>query len=81
MGFTMQFPHVAQQLTPRLASRWDREYVSRLDRPRDLEEGLWRRTQDPRNVAESGWSAPQDARRRMHGRAGFDLLRHRILLQ
>ncbi|MEY9948387.1 hypothetical protein [Kitasatospora sp. GAS1066B] len=61
----MQFPHVVQSLTPMLASRWDREYISRRDRPRDLEEGLWRRTQDPRNVEESGWSGPLDARRRI----------------
>ncbi|MFD3662658.1 hypothetical protein ACFWVF_18970 [Streptomyces sp. NPDC058659] len=60
----MHFPYEAEELSPTLAKRWE-QYVSRRDRPRDLEEGLWRRTQDPRNAAESGWTGPEDGRRRI----------------
>ncbi|PZT75871.1 MULTISPECIES: Sir2 family NAD-dependent protein deacetylase [unclassified Streptomyces] len=60
----MHFPYEALELSPTLAMRWER-YVSRRDRPRDQEEGLWRRTQDPRNAVESGWTGPKDGRRRI----------------
>jgi hypothetical protein len=40
-----------------------------------LEEGLWRRTQDPRNAEQSGWSCAADKRRRMfHYRYRYDVV-------
>ncbi|MFI9391716.1 hypothetical protein ACIG53_12615 [Streptomyces bauhiniae] len=35
------------------------------ERPRAIEEGVWRRTQDPANAAQSGWAESENGRRRI----------------
>ena len=61
----MQLPYPIVDLTTNLAERWQRNYIEMADRPRDVEEGLWRRTQEEANASESGWTGPGDARRRV----------------
>jgi hypothetical protein len=69
-----RLPYVVRDLNEDLTLRWARDYRDRQDRARDVEEGLWRRTQDPRNAEQSGWRGPGDARRRMlHYRYRYDL--------
>ncbi|NNH76047.1 hypothetical protein HLB23_40430 [Nocardia uniformis] len=57
-----------------MLQRWRRFYSTRNHRAWNVEEGLWRRTQDRANASESGWTGPADARRRvLHYRYRFDL--------
>ncbi|MEU7229971.1 hypothetical protein [Streptomyces chrestomyceticus] len=62
----MELPFiVVDQLTPQQERDWHAHFgTSGADRPRDIEEGIWRRTQEPATAAQSGWQ-PGDARRRM----------------
>ncbi|MGW7258724.1 hypothetical protein [Streptomyces sp. NPDC054834] len=44
------------------------------ERPRSIEEGIWRRTQDPANAAQSGWTEDLAGRRRIvHYRYDYGL--------
>ncbi|MEO7194978.1 MAG: Sir2 family NAD-dependent protein deacetylase [Pseudonocardiaceae bacterium] len=61
----MQLPLAVHDLDGPMVARWQRHFGSRRDRPRNVEEGLWRRTQDPTNADQSLWKGPQDARRRL----------------
>ncbi len=61
----MELPYVTLPLDETLSRRWDRFYARPVGRPRHVEEGLWRRTQDPRNAEQSGWAGPGNARRRI----------------
>lgn len=71
----MKFPHIVfDQLDELLCERWRVSYQDLRDRPRYVEEGLWRRTQEPGNADQSGWRRPGDARRRlMHYRYSYAL--------
>ncbi|MFC9084899.1 SIR2 family protein [Nocardiopsis dassonvillei] len=72
----MLFPYpVIDPLTPDQVRTWN-EHFSGIDfeRPRSIEEGIWRRTQDAANAAQSGWSQDCDGRRRVvHYRYHYDL--------
>ncbi|MET9658134.1 hypothetical protein [Streptomyces sp. NPDC006510] len=68
----MVLPHAVLPLDAKLSERWDRFYARPGERLRHVEEGLWRRTQDPRNADQSGWADPGHARRRiLHYRYEF----------
>ncbi|MFH8591223.1 hypothetical protein [Streptomyces rimosus] len=62
----MELPFiVVDQLTPQQERDWHAFFGTRgADRPRDIEEGIWRRTQEQATAAQSGWQ-PGDARRRI----------------
>ncbi|MFI2242622.1 hypothetical protein [Streptomyces chrestomyceticus] len=62
----MELPFiVVDQLTPQQEHDWHTFFGTRgADRPRDIEEGIWRRPQEQATAAQSGWQ-PGDARRRM----------------
>lgn len=71
----MKFPYIVlDQIDAPLSERWRSCYQEVRDRPRYVEEGLWRRTQDPANADQSGWRGPEDGRRRlMHYRYSYGL--------
>ncbi len=71
----MLLPWQVQELDQGMLRRWCEHYQRVGPGPdRRVEEGLWRRTQDPRNAAWSGWQGPQDARRRLwHYRLVYDV--------
>ncbi|KOG87103.1 hypothetical protein ADK38_27295, partial [Streptomyces varsoviensis] len=62
----MELPFiVVDQLTPQQERDWHTFFGTEgADRPRDIEEGIWRRTQEQATAAQSHWR-PGDARRRM----------------
>ncbi|GAA3754591.1 hypothetical protein [Salinactinospora qingdaonensis] len=61
----MRFPYHVLELDPSGLSQWATHFASGPDRRRDIEEGIWRRTQDQRNAEQSGWSEEASARRRI----------------
>ncbi|MGW0315391.1 hypothetical protein [Streptomyces flavidovirens] len=73
----MFFPHsVIEQLTDTQVDTWNRHFArnNAHERPRAIEEGIWRRTQDPANAAQSGWAKDNQGRRRVvHYRYQYDL--------
>ncbi|MEU0770624.1 hypothetical protein [Streptomyces albogriseolus] len=72
----MFLPHsVIEQLSDEQVDTWNRYYAgSGHERSRSVEEGIWRRTQDPANAAQSGWSQDEQGRRRIvHYRYRYDL--------
>ena len=71
----MQLPHLICPLDEGLLERWAKHYARPARRDPRLEEGLWRRTQDPRNAEQSGWGCAADKRRRMfHYRYRYDVV-------
>ncbi|MGA5728458.1 hypothetical protein ACPCI1_07365 [Streptomyces seoulensis] len=72
----MFLPHpVIDQLDESQEAVWYEHFAGTgHERPRAIEEGVWRRTQDPANAVQSGWAEGQDGRRRVvHYRYRFDL--------
>lgn len=71
----MYLPHpVIDHLTDEQVNTWKTHFVGRHERPRSIEEGIWRRTQDPANAEQSGWSQDAAGRRRIvHYRYHYDL--------
>ncbi|MEV7124007.1 hypothetical protein [Kitasatospora griseola] len=60
-------PHVViDSLTPEQSAVWREHFSPEADgRDPGVEEGIWRRTQDPRNAEQSGWSQDENGRRRV----------------
>ncbi|MBB5121284.1 hypothetical protein AF335_18250 [Streptomyces eurocidicus] len=71
----MEIPYIViDQLTPSQQQVWN-TYFGDADRPRYIEEGIWRRTQEEATAGQSGWSGGDDARRRLiHYRYRYDLV-------
>jgi hypothetical protein len=72
----MFLPHpVIEQLDDAQVAVWERHFAGAgHERPRAIEEGIWRRTQDPANAVQSGWSEDEQGRRRVvHYRYRYDL--------
>lgn len=71
----MDIPYIViDQLTPDQQQVW-KTYFGDADRPRYIEEGLWRRTQEKATAEQSGWTAADDARRRIiHYRYRYGLV-------
>ncbi|MDQ0578304.1 hypothetical protein [Streptomyces rishiriensis] len=66
---------VIEQLDDTQVATWEKHFAgAKHERPRAIEEGIWRRTQDPANAVQSGWSEDEQGRRRIvHYRYRFDL--------
>lgn len=66
---------VIEQLDDAQVATWERHFAGAgHERPRAIEEGIWRRTQDPANAVQSGWSEDEQGRRRIvHYRYRYDL--------
>ncbi|MDX3851747.1 hypothetical protein [Streptomyces sp. AK02-01A] len=66
---------VIEQLSPQQVTTWEEHFAGNgHERPRSIEEGIWRRTQDPTNAEQSGWSEDSGGRRRVvHYRYRYDL--------
>ncbi|WP_188197570.1 hypothetical protein [Nonomuraea sp. SYSU D8015] len=57
---------VIEQLTPQQVTTWEQHFAGdRHERARSIEEGIWRRTQEPANAELSGWDADNHGRRRV----------------
>ncbi|WP_413808088.1 hypothetical protein [Streptomyces sp. OE57] len=72
----MFLPHsVIDHLTDEQVAMWIEHFAGGShERPRSIEEGIWRRTQDPTNAEQSGWSEDSQGRRRIvHYRYRYDL--------
>ncbi|MCC3769380.1 hypothetical protein [Streptomyces sp. UNOC14_S4] len=73
----MFLPHpVIDSLTPDQVRVWDAHFSPEADGQRRpaVEEGIWRRTQDPANAAQSGWTEDESGRRRVvHYRLHYGL--------
>ncbi|GAA1923726.1 hypothetical protein [Streptantibioticus ferralitis] len=72
----MFLPHpVIEQLSDEQVAMWNRHFVGDgHERPRSVEEGIWRRTQDPANAEQSGWTEDASGRRRVvHYRNDYTL--------
>ncbi|MFD7861514.1 hypothetical protein [Streptomyces sp. NPDC059783] len=72
----MFFPYpVIEQLDDAQVVAWEKHFAGAAhERPRAIEEGIWRRTQDPANAVQSGWSEGEQGRRRIvHYRYRYDL--------
>ncbi|QFR02998.1 hypothetical protein F9278_34345 [Streptomyces phaeolivaceus] len=72
----MYLPHpVIEQLNDTQVRTWNKYFAGTgHERPRSVEEGVWRRTQDPANAEQSGWSHDSTGRRRIvHYRYDYDL--------
>ena len=72
----MYLPHpVIEQMTEDQVKTWSQYFAGTgHERPRNLEEGIWRRTQDPANAEQSGWSTDSSGRRRIvHYRYNYGL--------
>lgn len=63
----MFLPHpVIEQLSSDQVATWNRHFAGDgHERPRSVEEGIWRRTQDPANAEQSGWTEDASGRRRI----------------
>jgi hypothetical protein len=61
----MKLPYPVLDLTSRLRERWSTYFAGDHDRPRYVEEGIWRRTQHPENADQSGWTPESNSRRRI----------------
>nr|WP_241193339.1 hypothetical protein [Streptomyces sp. ADI96-15] len=77
-GEIVDIPYIViDQLTPDQQQVW-KTYFGDADRPRYIEEGIWRRTQEKATADQSGWTAADDARRRIiHYRYRYGLVHHR----
>lgn len=66
---------VIEHLTPEQVATWQQHFAGGgHERPRSIEEGIWRRTQDPANAEQSGWDEDNQGRRRVvHYRYRYDL--------
>ncbi|MGX8908444.1 hypothetical protein ACR820_24975 [Streptomyces netropsis] len=67
---------VIDSLTPDQVRVWEEHFSSDTGAQRcpAIEEGIWRRTQDPRNAEQSGWAADSSGRRRVvHYRLHYGL--------
>ncbi|MFE5688038.1 hypothetical protein [Streptomyces sp. NPDC056512] len=66
---------VIEQLDDAQVAAWNTHFAGvGHERPRAIEEGIWRRTQDPANAQQSGWSEDEQGRRRVvHYRYRYDL--------
>ncbi|MEU3220650.1 hypothetical protein [Streptomyces sp. NPDC006971] len=66
---------VIEQLDDAQVATWEKHFAgAKHERPRAIEEGIWRRTQDPANAIQSGWSEDEQGRRRIvHYRYRYDL--------
>ena len=72
----MLLPHpVIDQLDESQVATWEKYFAGAgHERPRAIEEGIWRRTQDPTNAVQSAWSEDEQGRRRIvHYRYRYDL--------
>ncbi len=72
----MFLPHpVIEQLDDAQVATWEKHFAGAgHERPRAIEEGIWRRTQDPANAVQSGWTEDDNGRRRIvHYRYRYDL--------
>ncbi|MDT3396654.1 hypothetical protein RKE29_08370 [Streptomyces sp. B1866] len=71
----MDIPYIViDQLTPLQQRKWGTHFCG-ADRPRYIEEGIWRRTQEQATAAQSGWTGEKDARRRvLHYRYRYGLV-------
>ncbi|MFD5696548.1 SIR2 family protein [Streptomyces lasiicapitis] len=57
---------VIDHLTPAQVETWEKHFAQdHLERPRSIEEGIWRRTQAPGNAEQSGWREDAHGRRRI----------------
>ncbi|MFD3970273.1 hypothetical protein [Streptomyces cyaneofuscatus] len=57
---------VIEQLDDSQVATWEEHFAGAgHERPRAIEEGIWRRTQDPANAVQSGWSEDAQGRRRI----------------
>ncbi|WP_327075585.1 hypothetical protein OG196_43445 (plasmid) [Kitasatospora purpeofusca] len=63
----MLLPHVViDSLTPAQSRTWRTHFAPQPGgRSPGIEEGIWRRTQDPRNAEQSGWQEDDHGRRRI----------------
>jgi len=61
----MKLPYSVLALDDSLRERWDTHFAAGHDRERYVEEGIWRRTQNPENAEQSGWTPESNSRRRM----------------
>ncbi|QKZ20329.1 hypothetical protein [Streptomyces chartreusis] len=66
---------VIEQLDDDQVATWEQHFAGAgHERPRAIEEGIWRRTQDPANAQQSGWTEDENGRRRIvHYRYRYDL--------
>ncbi len=66
---------VIEQMSPTQVATWETHFAGNShERPRSIEEGIWRRTQEPANAEQSGWSEDASGRRRIvHYRYHFGL--------
>ena len=66
---------VIEQLTDDQVKTWNAHFTGNgHERPRSIEEGIWRRTQDLANAEQSGWSKDSAGRRRIvHYRYDYGL--------
>lgn len=71
----MDIPYIViDQLDPNQQQIW-KTHFGDADRPRYIEEGIWRRTQEEATADQSGWSGGDDARRRViHYRYRYGLV-------
>ncbi|MFH8475699.1 hypothetical protein [Streptomyces sp. NPDC018000] len=71
----MDIPYIViDQLDPDQQWVW-KTHFGDADRPRYIEEGVWRRTQEQATARQSGWSTRDDARRRIiHYRYRYGLV-------
>lgn len=56
---------VSPALSAEIQARWKKDFEIFTNRERTVEEGIWRRTQEPANASESAWLSEYDARRRI----------------
>lgn len=76
MASTLYLPHpVIEQLSETQVRTWNKHFAgTHHERPRSVEEGIWRRTQDAANAAQSGWTEDATGRRRIvHYRYDYSL--------
>ncbi|MGP4089641.1 hypothetical protein [Streptomyces sp. KR55] len=72
----MYLPHpVIEQLSDQQVKTWNQHFAGDgHERPRSVEEGIWRRTQEPANAEQSGWREDAAGRRRVvHYRYDYGL--------
>nr|WP_203598460.1 hypothetical protein [Streptomyces sp. SID7909] len=74
-GGIVDIPYIViDQLVPEQQRVWN-TYFGDADRPRYIEEGIWRRTQEKDTAGQSGWATSDDARRRIiHYRYRYGLV-------
>jgi hypothetical protein len=78
----MKLPHPVLELDDTRRDRWNTCFAGDHDRPRYIEEGIWRRTQHPENAEQSGWAPESSSRRRIvHYRYRYGCSRRHLELQ